>query len=257
MNTEEYIPAALLRPFIKAYRIIESQNELINRVVPNTSFAIAFRSKGQISYISDTHKTTLPTSTFSGLRKSVRLINYAPETAALIVLFKETGVSAFFKQPLHELFEESVSLDNFFSHPEVAVLEERLAKTGNNKTKIAVVEQFLYSKLLFHKPDRLVSEAIGKIYLNNGTLKIRELADGLFISQDAFEKRFRKVTGATPKQFASIVKMKAAIRQKSASSSFLDIALENGYFDQSHFNKDFKLFTGQTPTDFFKSASYW
>lgn len=257
MNIEEYIPTESLRPFIKAYRIIESQGELINRVVPNTSFAIAFRLKGQISYISDTHKTTLPTSTFSGLRKSVRLINYAPETAALIVLFKETGVSAFFKQPIHELFEESVSLDNFFSHPEVAVLEERLAETGNNKTKIAVVEQFLYSKLLYHKPDSLVSEAIGKIYLNNGTLKIRELADGLFISQDAFEKRFRKVTGATPKQFASIVKMKAVIRQKSAPSSFLDIALENGYFDQSHFNKDFKLFTGQTPTDFFKSASYW
>ena len=257
MNIEEYIPTELLRPFIKAYRIIESQDELINRVVPNTSFTIAFRLKGQISYISDTHKTTLPTSTFSGLRKSVRLINYAPETAALIVLFKETGVSAFFKQPLHELFEESVSLDNFFSHPEVVALEDRLAETSNNKTKIAVVEQFLYAKLLYHKPDRFVSEAIGKIYLNNGTLKISGLADGLFISQDAFEKRFRKITGATPKQFASIVRMKAVIRQKAASSSFLDIALENGYYDQSHFNKDFKLFTGQTPTGFFKSASYW
>ncbi|NBP68757.1 MAG: AraC family transcriptional regulator, partial [Cytophagia bacterium] len=40
-------------------------------------------------------------------------------------------------------------------------------------------------------------------------------------------------------------------------ASFIDMALANNYYDQSHFNKDFKRFTGQMPTDFFKSASYW
>jgi AraC-like DNA-binding protein len=252
-----YMPTDLLRPFIKAYRIIESQEEIVNRVLPDTSFAIAFRFRGQISYVNDTRKTTLPIATFSGLRKSVRLINYAPKTAALIVLFKETGVSAFFKQPLHTLFEGSVSLDNFFPQSEISIIEERLAEAENNQTKIAVMEQFLYSKLFYNKSDSLVSEAIAKIYYKNGMIRISELANGLYISQDAFEKRFRKVTGTTPKQFSSIVKMKAIIRQNPVPSSFLDIALENGYYDQPHFNKDFKLFTGQTPTDFFKSASYW
>lgn len=257
MKIEEHIPTDILRPYIKAYRIIESRDELVNRVVPNTSFAIAFRFKGQISYLNDADKSVLPIATFSGLRKSVRLINYAPQTSALIVLFTETGAAAFFRQPLHELFEESVSLDNFFPNPEISIIAERLAETNNNKTKIAVIEQFLYSKLLHNKPDKLVSEAIVKIYANNGLTRIRALAESLFISQDAFEKRFRKMTGTTPKQFSSIVKMKAIIRQNPASSSFLDTALENGYYDQAHFNKDFKLFTGQTPTDFFKSASYW
>jgi AraC-like DNA-binding protein len=51
--------------------------------------------------------------------------------------------------------------------------------------------------------------------------------------------------------------MKAIVRQIPTSLSFLDIALENGYYDQSHFNKDFKLFTGQTPTGFLRSASHW
>ncbi|WP_276502730.1 helix-turn-helix domain-containing protein [Terrimonas pollutisoli] len=257
MKIEDHIPTDILRPYIKAYRIIESRDELVNRVVPNTSLAIAFRFKGQISYLNDADKSVLPIATFSGLRKSVRLINYAPQTSALIVLFTETGAAAFFRQPLHELFEESVSLDNFFPYSEISIIEERLAETNNNKTKIAVIEQFLYSKLLYNKPDKLVSEAIVKIYANNGLTRIRALADDLFISQDAFEKRFRKMTGTTPKQFSSIVKMKAIIRQNPASSSFLDTALENGYYDQAHFNKDFKLFTGQTPTDFFKSASYW
>lgn len=257
MNIEEYIPTEILQPFIKAFRIIESQDDLINRVVPSTSFAIAIRLKGQIAYIQDNHKITLPTAIFSGLRKSARLINYAPETAALIVLFTATGVSAFFKQPLYELFEQSVPLNNFFSTSEISYIEERLAETNNNKKKIAIIEQFFYSKLIDNKPDKLVTQAITKIQLSNGLLKIKELANSLFISQDAFEKRFRKATGATPKQFASIVKMKTIILQKPASLSLLDIALENGYYDQAHFNKDFKLFTGQTPTVFFGSASYW
>lgn len=254
---EEYTPTALLRPFIKTYKIIESRDELVNRVVPNTSFAIAFRFRGQISYIADAGKTALPTAAFSGLRKSVRLINYAPQTAALIVQLEETGVSAFFKQPLHDLFEESVSLDNFFPQSEISIIEDRLIEAENNMTKIAIVEQFLYSKLLYNKPDKLVSEAIAKIYSNNGIIKINELAKGLYISNDAFEKRFRKVVGATPKQFSSIIKIKAIIDQNPTPSSFIDIALENGYYDQPHFNKDFKLFTGQTPTDFFKSGLYW
>src|SRR5690606_10854251 len=113
MNMEEYFPADRLKPYIKSYRIIESSGEIVNRVVPDTSFAIAFRFKGQISFLNASGKTALPVATFSGLRKSVRLINYAPQTSALIVLFKETGIPAFFRQPLHELFEKTVPLENF------------------------------------------------------------------------------------------------------------------------------------------------
>lgn len=257
MKMETHTPAALLRPFIKAYKIIESGDELINRVVPNTSFAVAFRFKGQISYITNTGKIALSAATFSGLRKSVRLINYAAQTAALIVEFEETGVSAFFKQPLYEFFEESASLDNFFPYSEISIVEERLAEAESALAKIAIVEQFLYAKLFYHKPDKLVSEAITKIHSNNGVIRINELAKSLYISNDAFEKRFRKAVGATPKQFSSIIKIKAIIDQNPAPTSFTAVALEHGYYDQPHFNKDFKLFTGQTPTEFFKTGLYW
>lgn len=257
MKMETYMPAALLRPFIKAYKIIESGDERTNRVVPNTSFALAFRFKGQISSIANGRKTALPATTFSGLRKSVRLFNYAAQTSALIVQFEETGVLAFFKHPLHELFEQSISLDNFFPQSEISIVEQRLSEAPDKLAKIAIVEQFLYNKLFYNKPDKLVLEAINSIYSSNGIIRIRELARSLCISDDAFEKRFRKAVGATPKQFSSIIKLKAIIDQNTGSGSFTDIAFEHGYYDQPHFNKDFKLFTGQTPTEFFKSGLYW
>ncbi|HEY0668717.1 MAG TPA: helix-turn-helix domain-containing protein [Sphingobacteriaceae bacterium] len=257
MRIEEYIPSGILKPFIKSYRIIESRHELVNRVVPSTSFALVFRFRGQISYINQASITTLPGTIFSGLRKSVRLINYAADTGAFIVLFNDTGASAFFRYPLHELYEESVSLDNFFPQSEILMVEDQIGSTENNRTKIDIIERFLYSKLICQKPDHLVSQAIAKIYANNGMIRMRDLAADLYISQDAFEKRFRKVTGTTPKQFSSIVRMNAIIRQTPSSHSFLNLALENGYYDHSHFNKDFKLFTGQTPTKFFRSAVFW
>jgi AraC-like DNA-binding protein len=124
--------------------------------------------------------------------------------------------------------------------------------------RIEIIEKYLITRYYDYKPDKLVYAAIEKINACNGLLGIKDLTNSLYISQDAFEKRFRKMVGTTPKQFSSIVKMKAIIRRNPTPLSFLDLALENGYYDQPHFNRDFKLFTGQTPTDFFKkSASYW
>ena len=257
MKISNYIPTELLKPFIKAYRIIESEDELVNRVLPNTSLTIAFRFKGQIGYIVDTKQSHLPTSTFSGLRKSVRLINYAHNTSTVIILFKETGASAFFKEPLHELFEESISLDNFINQQKISIVEEQLSEVPNDIQRISIVEKFLLSILYNHETDKLISNAVEKINLNKGIVKIKQLASSLYISNDSFEKRFRRIVGTSPKQFSSIVRMSSIVHQRTQKQSLSDIAFDAGYYDQPHFNKDFKLFTGLTPADFFKSASFW
>lgn len=256
MNVKDCIPTDELKPFIKSFKLIESRDGIINRVVPNTSFAMTFRLRGDISYINDSKKEILPSTVFSGLRKSVRLISYQPGSAALIVLFTETGISTFFKEPLHELFEQSISLDNVFRQSEIAVIEERLANAGTNNEIIKIVEAFLLSKLTHKTADKLINTAISSICANTGIIRIKDLAQSLYISQDAFEKRFRKAVGATPKQFASIIRLKH-ITQKAAPSSLLDIAIENGYYDQAHLIKDFKLFTGLTPGEFYKSGKFW
>ena len=257
MNIIDFIPTEQLRPFIKTYRIIESEDELVNRVLPSTSLAIAFRCKGYVNYIKENRHEKLPVSTISGIRKSVRLINYAKDTATLIIQFKEAGAKAFFKEPLHELFEESVSLDNFIPQQKIAIIEELLMEAKTNNQKIAVIEQFLLSRLHNYKPDNLISAAITIIQSKKGIVKIKELADALFISQDAFEKRFRKTKGSSPKQYCYVVRIKSIIDHKQKNQNLIDLAIDAGYFDQPHFNKDFKLFTGQTPSEFFNFPSFW
>jgi hypothetical protein len=74
---------------IKEYVVIESGVNLVNRVLPETSLAIAFRFSGQIDYIIEGRNNSLPASVISGLRKSPRLINYLVDTGAIVVKFQE------------------------------------------------------------------------------------------------------------------------------------------------------------------------
>jgi AraC-like DNA-binding protein len=252
-----YLPTELLRPFVKRYIIIESEEQIVNRVFPDTSVVMAFRFKGKVSYEANRAHHDLNTTVLSGLRKSFRLINYNRKAGNVLVLFKETGSHLFINEPLHELFEQSISLDNLKGFQDLSRMEDQLADTDGNGERIKLVEQFLLSRLTDHKPDLLVAMALHRIQLSKGIIRMRDLAAELCISQDAFEKRFRRVVGTSPKQFSHIVRMRSVINGEFTEQTLAETAFSAGYFDQPHFNKDFKLFTGLTPAEFFKSPVFW
>jgi AraC-like DNA-binding protein len=248
-------PTELLRPFILTYVIIDSPEEGANRVLPDTSLVMSFHYKGRVICVADNTDINLPSSSISGLRKSLRSFHYSKGTGNILVLFKEGGAAAFFKNPLHHLYNETISLDRFISRLDLAIIEEQIAGAKTDAQKIDRIEKFLLAALYDHTPDKLISVALQKIHLAKGVIKIKELAVALYISQDAFEKRFRRAVGTSPKQFSSIVLMKSITGCRQLKQRLSDIAFDAGYCDQPHFNKDFKLFTGQTPSDFYRSPS--
>jgi AraC-like DNA-binding protein len=253
----QFLPSPALQPYIKHFLIIECEQGMVNRILPDTSIVIAFRLRGQVSYSDNgaTHK--IAQSVISGIRDSSRLVDYAKDTTNLLVIFKEGGAAAFFKEPLHELGSISVSLDHLVQRGKVCAIEEELAAADNNNQRILIVERFLLSELKKTQSDALVSEAIKKIKLSKGDIKVKELLASLPISRDPFEKRFRKITGTSPKHFAAIIRLKNLIENYTDAISFTEAAYSAGYYDQAHFIKDFRAFTGQTPHDFFKAPPLW
>lgn len=227
-----------------------------NRLLPGTSIVMAFRFRGMVASTANGNQEDLPASVISGLQKTPFVIRYAEHTTTLLVIFEEGGAAAFFKEPVHELFGMRLSLDNLVRRDKVSEVEERLAEATNNTTRVSIVERFLLSEMKDHS-DSLVLNAIQKIKSSSGNLRIKELLSSLPISVDPFEKRFRRLVGASPKQFSAIVRFRNLIMNYSPAESLTDTAHTAGYFDQAHFIKDFKSFTGQTPQDFFRSSSYW
>jgi AraC-like DNA-binding protein len=257
MKAEFYSPSPALLPFIRQFVIIQSNLGDDNRVLPDTSLVMAFRFCGEVNYTAEGLKKSLPVSVISGLRRSARLMQYQPKSGNLLVIFNETGAAAFFKPPVYELFNNSIAMEDIIGRQKMAAVEEQLAEAPDNARRIAIIESFLLTQAIHYKPDTLVLSALQKLRAGKGYIRIKDLAGSLCISQDAFEKRFRKATGASPKQFSSIIRMRQLISSAGQSGNLNQLAFNAGYFDQPHFNKDFKLFTGQTPGHFFRNPLFW
>ena len=236
---------------------MESEHGMRNTILPDTSMVMAFRYKGIVGYTEEGIDNSLPLSVITGIRKSARLVCYSKNAAALLIIFREGGAAAFFKEPMHELSDMSVSLDHLIQRQKIKDLEERLSEATDHPQRIAIVEHFLLSELKRTQTDMLVFHSIQKMQYTHGDIRIKDMLTDLHISRDPFEKRFRRVTGTTPKQFAGIIRLRYLIDHYTNDDSLTEAAYAAGYFDQAHFIKDFRAFTGQTPHAFFKSNLYW
>ena len=257
MKVEKFLPSAALLPFVREFLVIESDLGTDSSTIPDTSMVMSFRYRGKVRKIDGDKKSTLPATVISGLRKSSRHFLYEKNTSNLLVVFTEGGINAFSRIPAHELFELHIHSESLFHSSALNEILERLAAAVTNTERIKIMQSFLQQHLANNKADLLINSALQLIKRQNGIIRIKDLAASLYISQDAFEKRFRTMVGSTPKQYASIVRLKHLITAYPSYPSLTDASYEAGYFDQSHFIKDFRLFTGQTPKDFFRSGQYW
>ena len=216
-------------------------------MLPDTSLVIGFQYRGNLSLLVKEQHIKLNSSGLSGLQDGYRIFKNSANIGTVLVYFNEAGASTFFKQPIHELFGESVSLDNFILRSELLILEEQLCETKKNTDRIKFVEQFLISRIRQVIPDNLVLTAMALIHRSKGTIRIKELMQHLNISQSPLEKRFRQVVSASSKKFSSIVRFKYTIQNYNPQNSLTDLGYEAGFYDKAHFIKEFKNYTGETP----------
>lgn len=256
MTVQSYKPSPQLSPFIKSYLFIESEGDQgrDNIVLPDTSMVLALRYKGNISTGEATH---LPTAVLSGIRESSRSIHYEKGTGNLLINFHPGAAAAFFHEPLHELFDLSLSARDLKNGKGLPELTERLAETPGKNGQLALVEATLSAKLLKKETDPLIAAAIASIRSAGGNLRIADLSKELYISRDALEKRFRQNTGTTPKHFSSILRLRQAVDGHTQSKSLTDLAISAGYYDQAHFIREFRRFTGRSPKQFFQERNFW
>jgi len=250
MKFEKFYPTEQLKSFIKYYAIAENELENEYKVFPSTSLVIGFQYKGKLASISNNIESQLSSAGISGITDSYKVFKNSANIGTVLVYFTEIGFSHFSSNPTHELFNLSISLQDIFDKQQVNDVEEKLANTSNDKERIKTIERFLLSQLKEIKTDKLVVEAVKLIYQSNGSIRIKELNEKLCISQSPFEKRFRKVVGTSAKKFASIIRFNTVLNRLSETKSLTQICLENNFFDQAHFIKDFKHFTGDTPENF-------
>lgn len=250
MKFDKHFPIEKLKDYIKYYVVSENDLESEYKVFPSSGLVIGFQYKGQLSSIKDNTFNNLSTAGITGISDSYKVFRNSADIGTVLVYFTETGFIHFASLPANELFNLSLSLEDIFEKNKMNEVEEKLSDSTTDKQRVEIVEHFLLSQLKDIQTDRLIIEAVKLIYQSSGTIRIRELNEKLCISQSPFEKRFRKVVGTTPKKFASIVRFNSVVDKINKAKSLTEICYENSFFDQAHFIKDFKQFTGDTPEHF-------
>lgn len=250
MKFDKHFPTERLNRHIKYYVVSENEVESEYKVFPSSGLVIGFQYKGQLSSVNDNTLNKLAPAGISGITDSYKIFKNSADIGTILVYFTEIGFAHFASHPANELFNLSLSLDDIFNKTEISQVEEKLLTATTDKQRIKIVEQFFLSQLKDIQTDKLIVEAVKLIYQSNGTIRIKELNEKLFISQSPFEKRFRKVVGTTAKKFASIVRFNTVLDNLNGVKSLTEICYEYNFFDQAHFIKDFKQFTGDTPENF-------
>lgn len=250
MKFDIHFPTERLKPYIKYFVVSENELENEYKVFPSSGLVIGFQYKGQLAIIKDNSESKLTTAGITGITDGYKVFKNSADIGTILVYFTETGFTHFASHPANELFNLSLSLDDIFDKNSIIEVKEKLAIANTDKLRIKIVEQFLVSQIKDIQADKLIVEAVKLIYQSNGTIRIKELNEKLFISQSPFEKRFRKVVGTTAKKFASIVRFNSVLANLNETKTLTEICYENNFFDQAHFIKDFKQFTGDTPENF-------
>jgi len=250
MRFERVIPCEMLRPYIRQIVISENAEEQTYKVFPSAGLVIGFQYKGQLATLNGSIESPLAPAGITGISNGFKVFKNTAGIGTMLVYFTETGLAHFSSCPAQEIFNQSISLDNIFDKQKISQVEESLAMAFTDGERVKVVERFLLGQLKEKAEDKLILEAVTRIYGSKGGIRMKDLHKQLFISQAAFEKRFRKLVGTSPKKFASIVRFNTVLKDLGQEKSLTEICYNNNFFDQAHFIKDFKQYTGESPENF-------
>jgi AraC-like DNA-binding protein len=245
-------PSPALRPFIQRFLVVEFPSLHRDTHLPDTGPVAAFSFRGGCRIDGD---RWAPPTAFTGLYETLRAHEHCHEHAVLLVTFTPVGATAFLRPSLEEFSGTTTDLAGILGRPEeLDRLHEQLVRVQNHGRRIKLLEDFLLARVRVSAPDPLVAAAVAWLEQGTGTRRIDDLTRYIGLSQSALERRFRRVVGVSPKKFASLVRLRRAVRLRATGAGFTAAAHAAGYFDQSHFINDFRRATGSAPDAFFRQA---
>lgn len=162
--------------------------------------------------------------------------------AHIAVSFFPHGIKALFGVDASDTIDSVLDLQHFF--PKEIV--DQIISAKHTKTRISLIENFLLKKLSQMKV--VDSRIINFLSMCPRTNYGRLLKD-YGISERQFERKFLQSVGFTPSYYKRVVRFENAHAriQRDDYTSFANLAYELGYSDQSHFNREFKQFSGSSP----------
>lgn len=256
MDVRTFQPGPALAPFVRCFTIVEAAAEVTRTLVPDGSLALGVRYRGHATQLVGDDAVRVPDTTLAGVQTTARVMRTAAQSGIVLAVFRPGAAARWFSQPLHELAGATVGLHQLLRPSDVARLHEQVLEAEGEGARVHALERHLLASRSTRDPDVLVERAAAAIGSARGSIRIAALAEALGIGQDRLEKRFRHAVGVSPKQLASLVRVRHAIDSYRPGITLARVSAEAGYFDQSHFVREVRAVTGRAPAELLRSGEH-
>lgn len=171
----------------------------------------------------------------------------------IIIQFKPSGFSSLFYNNMSELTNLLPDFLSLAGNSEGFYFLEQLMESEGFTRKVSVIDKFLLNRLTerYNSSDQ-IREACRKLIITNGLIGMKDLSYHTNMSLRTLERQFKEQVGVSPKLFGRFKRFHhaLALMNRVKHNEWTDIAYECGYYDQAHFIKEFKSFSGQSPSSY-------
>jgi AraC-like DNA-binding protein len=246
----QFSPSHILKPYVKNYTLITIDNDLTDEVFYPSGYVdlVINVSAGNAITLIDGRSRKLPGVEVLGHLTMPSRLTVTKGTSVLIARIYPYASSLFFTDSMSDLTNYATDAYGIFSR-EINDVYYRLMEAGSIEQKVAMLDRFLIEKLIKNeKRHRKTTIICQHICLMGDTYDSKTLSSRYGLSERYMEKLFVNLVGITPRAFFSVHRFnKSLALVLSSGRKLTSIAYDCGYYDQSHFIKEFTKFTGITP----------
>lgn len=178
-------------------------------------------------------------------------------TAVLGIRLRATGGFSLFGRPVHDITGYTADLADVAGIAGAALAERCAEATGAEARLCAAAEWVRARRRCGAEPDAAVAWAADQVRRSGGSMAVADIQARTGWSVSRFTRSFREQVGIPPKTLARVVRFGRALERVRCGTEPLGaIAVESGYYDQAHFNADFREFAGFSPTEYRARAAY-
>jgi AraC-like DNA-binding protein len=256
MLFHRYIPAPPLSDFVALLWLYEGyrQPHAKERLLPDGSMELVVNLNDDLTRIYEPRDTerfrTLTGSVVVGAHSEYFVIDTAEQHTVAGVHFKPGGAFPFLGLPASELRNTLVSLEDLWGGL-ARQLRERLLEAGTPQAKLQVLERVLLARAAARlERHPAVSFALQEFHGLPHTRTIAAVTGQIGLSAKRFIQVFSGEVGLTPKLFCRVRRFQRVLRRIGARRpvEWAAVAADCGYFDQAHFIRDFRAFSGINPS---------
>jgi len=254
MVFKEILPGQRLQPYIKCFYFYESDSDRSydDIVFPSGTMEVIFNlgAGNWKSKKDNTFYTTPPVELWGQITRPLA-IQSVGRNIMLGFRFYPHSAAYFFDENVAAFNNEIVDARHVFG-PKLQTLYLRLLETADLNAKVAMIEDYLWSRLSVtekkHSKIKFIGDIIGHLKKSYSDDNILSISNRHNISSRHLNTLFSQYTGIPPKLFYKINRFQHSLNLVNAAEEKLtNVAYSAGYFDQAHFIKEFKKFTGISP----------